>query len=483
MVVMEMRGLILVLCFISSSLFLPSDGAGNPPGHLEPLGSHRPPEEGIPMMGKFPSPWVFYHDFVKQSQPLVMRKVLTSASGDIPAFNKWTDAYLSDIFGHVKVEVESGKKEDRENGSIWHMTLEKYISIYKKLNGYLITDIPDSMKVDIKVPLTLQCGGFQKNIQTIIMWFSSGGTKSHLHNDNLDNINCVLDGTKELVLIDKKYTDMIHANGWEEKGSYSRVNVDRVDMHEFPKLRYVPWHKVVVNKGDCLFIPYRWFHQVHSLPGRNLALNFWINHQMWYNSSECKGMDPYKAPPKPLAQFDFPQPMEEARSLLLESMEGKESITREDFSTLFGTPDDQKENDKVSECFKTIDEDNDGLLDWPELYKFDIGKMMQEYPSLFNGIELESVKDLEEAEREDEDGMENGPGESDFIDDKEDLDQMDTKIDDNFKNPMDYNEQNTNEIESDIFESFDGRIHIHHVQDEEQVIVEKDSEKMKHEEL
>ena len=42
------------------------------------------------------------------------------------------------------------------------------------------------------------------------MWFSSGGTKSVLHNDDVDNINCLFSGTKELLFIDyKKYKDKV----------------------------------------------------------------------------------------------------------------------------------------------------------------------------------------------------------------------------------------------------------------------------------
>ena len=33
-------------------------------------------------------------------------------------------------------------------------------------------------------------------------WFSSGGTKSVLHNDDVDNINCLLRGKKQLLFID-----------------------------------------------------------------------------------------------------------------------------------------------------------------------------------------------------------------------------------------------------------------------------------------
>ena len=41
------------------------------------------------------------------------------------------------------------------------------------------------------------------------MWFSSGGTKSVVHTDSVDNINCVFSGNKSFVLVDpSKY--------WEE---------------------------------------------------------------------------------------------------------------------------------------------------------------------------------------------------------------------------------------------------------------------------
>lgn len=34
------------------------------------------------------------------------------------------------------------------------------------------------------------------------MWFSSGGTSSVIHTDDYENILCVLDGVKQVVLVD-----------------------------------------------------------------------------------------------------------------------------------------------------------------------------------------------------------------------------------------------------------------------------------------
>lgn len=49
----------------------------------------------------------------------------------------------------------------------------------------------------------LLCGGFQRVVQNVIKWFSNGGIKFVLYNDGLDNVNCLIDGEKYLVMIDK----------------------------------------------------------------------------------------------------------------------------------------------------------------------------------------------------------------------------------------------------------------------------------------
>ena len=34
------------------------------------------------------------------------------------------------------------------------------------------------------------------------MWFSSGGSKSFLHMDTVDNVNCMISGVKEWFIVD-----------------------------------------------------------------------------------------------------------------------------------------------------------------------------------------------------------------------------------------------------------------------------------------
>lgn len=56
---------------------------------------------------------------------------------------------------------------------------------------------------------------------------STGGTKSVLHNDDLDNINCLLRGKKELLFINPdKYGDKVHILSLIWKFLYSPKYLD-----------------------------------------------------------------------------------------------------------------------------------------------------------------------------------------------------------------------------------------------------------------
>ena len=44
----------------------------------------------------------------------------------------------------------------------------------------------------------------------------------------------------------------------EPEGSFSKVDVDKVDLQKYPGLADVPWYKAAMEPGDCLFIPYRY---------------------------------------------------------------------------------------------------------------------------------------------------------------------------------------------------------------------------------
>ncbi|XP_062602952.1 bifunctional peptidase and arginyl-hydroxylase JMJD5-like [Saccostrea cucullata] len=422
-----MKSNILALVLMAVAL---GEVIATPPGHLKPLGSHMDPIGGIPVTGKFPSPWVFHEEFVKKSQPLVMRKVLER--DNIPAYRLWTDKYLRENFGNIDVEVEVGKKENRMSGLVKNMTMSKFLHVYQTANIYQVFDLTPEMKKDFNLPLSLQCGGFQNFLQMVIMWFSSGGTKSHLHHDALDNINCLFDGKKELILIDKKYRHLVMEHGWNNKGAFSNVDVESVDMFKFPQLQNIPYNRITINKGDCLFIPYKWLHYVDSKPGRNLAVNFWFHHLPWFNSSdpECEGLDPYQNSSIPLPTLKQADPDAEFKMLFLELFEDVMSFYKRSFSEYMQREIPsitQEDVESLNQVFSKIDKDGNKVLTWDELFSMDMNAAIEDFPKLFGkiisnltgdvilfdekeeeNIELSTEKNPEELVVEDSDSTQDG---------------------------------------------------------------------------
>lgn len=255
-------------------------------GHLKPLGYQKKSEGHIDITSDILDPKTFFDTYVKGSKPLVFK----GAAKHIPAYHLWTDDYLSNEFGNVVVDIEEGKKENRSLGA-WNWPLKQFIEKYKKDDVYMVHTLPKEMARDLRLLPCLSCGGFSNVLQMLVMWFSSGGTKSVLHNDAIDNINCLFSGTKSLYMVDKDYFDLTHFDVPE--ASHSNVNVDAVDLKKYPNFSKVPWWEAKMEAGDCLFIPYKWIHQVRSsadeTSGRNMAVNIWFYHLRQFNTSDCDG--------------------------------------------------------------------------------------------------------------------------------------------------------------------------------------------------
>ena len=110
---------------------------------------------------------------------------------------------------------------------------------------------------DVTVISPLTCGLLKDRLVEVDLWMSGGGTKSILHKDAYNAINCLYNGTKKWKLIEYKYEDKIY-KAWEPPqmvGGFSRINVLSVDLLKYPKVSEVPWSFLTVNAGDCLFLP------------------------------------------------------------------------------------------------------------------------------------------------------------------------------------------------------------------------------------
>ncbi|CAH1227031.1 TYW5 [Branchiostoma lanceolatum] len=270
------------------------------PGHLEPIGS-KAPVKRIEARKGFPSPKVFVEEYAISSTPVLFKGAIT----DSLAYRKWSsDDYLR-TFPESATKfnfVETKKKENRTQ-PLLEMTLRQFLGRYATEDIYMVETVPEFLKNDVPMPKPLLCEPFIEMLQYAVLWFSGGGTRSVLHHDNLDNINCLLDGRKELVFISyQKYKNKVPIDHPDD--SYSSVDVDSVDFTKYPGMREVDYYRVNMTAGDCLYVPYMWFHQVNSY-GRNIAVNVFWDH----DAKKYVKMLSHKCGDAPddttLADFDF----------------------------------------------------------------------------------------------------------------------------------------------------------------------------------
>ncbi|XP_052279189.1 uncharacterized protein LOC127877397 isoform X2 [Dreissena polymorpha] len=337
------------------------------------LGQHSTPAKGVAVLGsKFPPPPVFFHHFMQGSQGLLMKDVLNDTN--YPAFRMWTDEYLKKHYGDELVYVELSKKERRGEERL-PIRLGRFLD-NKKQDMYLVHTVPQAMREEAMLPATLRCGGFQRVLQDSMLWMSQGDTDSVLHQDDLHNLNCLLDGSKEIVLYDPAYKHLIEAVGWVQDGAYSEMDPTDVDAVKYNAIYQAPWYQVNMRKGDCVFIPKRWYHYVHSPPGRNLAVNIWFSHFWWFNQTDCEGVDRSNVP---LLDVKFRSSNEPLRTELFAPFGGKMEILQKHFVAEVHC----EEKDMALKMFQRLNQNGDIKLTWEEMYSVDVDTLIRDFSSCF----------------------------------------------------------------------------------------------------
>lgn len=160
------------------------------------------------------------------------------------------------------------------------MTLRDYIAGYDRAGNewYIVQDVFPLMLRDVEMPTLLACEEFHQGMNMVVMWFSSGGTSSVLHNDEQENLLTLVSGTKHLLLFPPEEAAKLYVHEADRPG-LSPIEQRNVDMQLFPKFAEASATNVTLHEGDMLYIPRKWWHQVESPAdtGRNLGVNFW-----WY---------------------------------------------------------------------------------------------------------------------------------------------------------------------------------------------------------
>ncbi|KAL9969293.1 hypothetical protein ACROYT_G021492 [Oculina patagonica] len=367
------------------------------PGHLEPLGS-RSIKHSLEAINDFLTPVEFFKNYVAPVKPVLIR----GGAKLSPALTRWTDEYFLSLpeSEEFNVTAEQRKKEIRTYPAI-DISFNEFVKIYEKDDIYMVNGVPPFLQQDVMLPPPLLCKDIVEDMLVdTVMWFSSGGTKSVLHNDDVDNINCLFSGTKELLFIDyKKYKGKVPIDF--PSGGYSGVDVDRVDFVKYPSLKDVEYFNVTMEPGDCLFIPYKWYHQVRSYD-RNIAVNVWWKHKADFIPSDCD-MEPNQTLDKfRFSALEKESSNEEPADLMAHlgsfvaqgplTFESFEEQLKQDSLVVGDDPFDWNEqfSSVAKQIFQVLDKDNDGAFSILDL------NMLEEDESVESVLEneLARIEDL-----------------------------------------------------------------------------------------
>lgn len=188
-------------------------------------------------------------------EPLLLR----GAARRLPAYKRWrSDTAIDRKYGEQILQTVEQEKVARRSTPSISMTISEFLQRYDRNASndqlYAITMLPAAMRPDVE---PLDRGGEMGLLPDGSMstgprlWFSSGSTTSVLHKDMLDNMNCVIAGSKHVAIVHPRLNDVVEKEQWEQ----------------------LEWLEAVVREGDCLFIPAGWYHQVTTPKGRSIAAN------------------------------------------------------------------------------------------------------------------------------------------------------------------------------------------------------------------
>ena len=229
----------------------------------------------------------FWSSYVGPHKAVVLRNGLAGS----PALNNWKDAsYLKRNFGDLSAKIEV-KKEARGDRSVskpvsTRATIAEILD--GSVDGYVVSVVPQPMAWEVVVPSAVLCGDREgkpyldlrgsvlgqdlTQLEETSLWISRGTTRSQLHYDKENTMNCLVTGSpKKWVILDtRKYG---HSVPWVRGGGYNQkndlntlytdwvgVNVDFLDLNLHQYLLDFEFETVTQYPGDCVFLPYSMLH-------------------------------------------------------------------------------------------------------------------------------------------------------------------------------------------------------------------------------
>ena len=221
--------------------------------------------------------------FVTEAKLAAKVTKLTGAMDDWPALTSWSPQRLVRLAGPRTVPVEIGGRYTDSDWTQELMTVQHFVDNFlcakseDRRVGYLaqhqlLSQVP-ALKEDILTPDYCYTGDSDTE-PDINVWIGPGGTVSPAHTDKKHNVLCQVAGYKYVAVFPPDQGAALYPDTTPMFENTSRVDLDSLNMEEFPLLSQLQGHHTILGPGEMLYIPPLVWHYVRSLE-QSFSVSFW----------------------------------------------------------------------------------------------------------------------------------------------------------------------------------------------------------------
>ncbi len=210
----------------------------------------------------------FFDHYYGALRPVVLTKWLQ----DWPALTKWSPDYFAERFGHVQIEVVTGRDADPDghrniDKHRQTMTMAEYCHLVCSrgvtndiylVSGNRVLERPEL--AELLADLTPPADMFEVPVRPgyASLWFGPAGTRTALHHDASNIMICQILGRKRITIIPPLSAALVQqAQGYYAHEDWKNLVADEDDA--------LAIRTVELSAGEALFLPIGYWHEVEAL--------------------------------------------------------------------------------------------------------------------------------------------------------------------------------------------------------------------------
>lgn len=221
----------------------------------------------------------FYNSYFNQ-KPVIIKGGIENTK----FFKRWSMNYLKQKIGNRPVTLNYASSQLYNNAisevknleGSFHEMIDRLVSGGVDTGSYYLAqssieqNFPELLE-DLEMPKYIKESDL---LLSTNMWLGGSGCDSGLHYDFSHNFFLQVIGKKELTLFAPEDSKYLYPSDKEGFKHMSEIALNDVNLIQFPMFNKAKPLIIMVEAGDCVYIPSYWWHNLISIE-LSLSVNYW----------------------------------------------------------------------------------------------------------------------------------------------------------------------------------------------------------------